>query len=649
MLQVANPMRNKTLLASLAAFALALVLSAVTALLLTSLLERRTQQALDRAFASASMPWVASRVDGLSAHLSGTAPSESQRIRALRVAGEIVDASRITETIEVPLAEGLVAPVFRLELMRNRDDLSVIGLVPARGDGGPVVEQLLEAMPDAAISDMLQTADHAVPQGWVPAVRYALQALTRFDVGRISVSSGRIEVEALVNSEPERAALETALRADAPVGQVLALSLVAPRPVVSPFLFRLDRETEGAFRVGACSADTEVAVQSITDALRAAGYQGRLNCPLALGAPSPRWGEAVSQGIAALGAVGAGSLVVSDASVTLIVPHDTAAPAFDGAVGRLQSGLPPAFVLTAQRADPPDTEAATGTGPVQVQAILSEDGRISITGQLPNERIRDAVSAFARARFGTESTQLGVRLVDGLPTGWAVRVLTGIEAVSELHHGAVTIQPDTLRVTGRSGNPDVIEQVTAVVLDALGADAALSLDVVYDEALDPVAQAPTPDRCEARIHEILAQDKITFDPGSTTINAAAGRIIDRIAEVFQECGELPFEVAGYTDSQGREETNAALSQARAASVISALLERRVLVSQLRAVGYGEANPIADNDTEEGREANRRIEFTLIRPEPAPEPYDPALEAELVIEAQDAAAETPRPRARPEQN
>ena len=77
-----------------------------------------------------------------------------------------------------------------------------------------------------------------------------------------------------------------------------------------------------------------------------------------------------------------------------------------------------------------------------------------------------------------------------------------------------------------------------------------------------------------------------------------------------DCEYVPMEVAGHTDSQGREIMNKELSQARADAVVNALLARRVLTSNMRAVGYGEEFPIADNDTEEGREANRRIEFTL---------------------------------------
>ncbi|MGB1024133.1 MAG: OmpA family protein, partial [Paracoccaceae bacterium] len=108
-----------------------------------------------------------------------------------------------------------------------------------------------------------------------------------------------------------------------------------------------------------------------------------------------------------------------------------------------------------------------------------------------------------------------------------------------------------------------------------------------------------------------AETKITFDPGSIEINESTGAILDRLAEILPDCRHVDMEIGGHTDSQGREEMNLTLSQARADAVLNGLLARRVLVSNLSARGYGEANPIADNDTEEGREQNRRIEFKLI--------------------------------------
>ena len=74
--------------------------------------------------------------------------------------------------------------------------------------------------------------------------------------------------------------------------------------------------------------------------------------------------------------------------------------------------------------------------------------------------------------------------------------------------------------------------------------------------------------------------------------------------------ELSLEIAGHTDSQGREEMNLQLSQSRATAVLIELQRRKVLTSNYVAKGYGEVQPIAGNDTEEGREINRRIEFKL---------------------------------------
>jgi len=90
--------------------------------------------------------------------------------------------------------------------------------------------------------------------------------------------------------------------------------------------------------------------------------------------------------------------------------------------------------------------------------------------------------------------------------------------------------------------------------------------------------------------------------------------MDAIAVILEQCGEVRLEIQGHTDSQGREEMNQNLSQARAQSVLNELRARRVITTSFAAQGYGESNPIADNGTEEGREQNRRITFHLIRPE-----------------------------------
>jgi OOP family OmpA-OmpF porin len=114
-----------------------------------------------------------------------------------------------------------------------------------------------------------------------------------------------------------------------------------------------------------------------------------------------------------------------------------------------------------------------------------------------------------------------------------------------------------------------------------------------------------------RINDVMKAKKLKFPPGSAEIEAGSAGDLNDLAAAFEDCQDFKMEVAGHTDSQGRDEMNLQLSEARAQSVIDALLARRVLTSQLVAKGYGETQPIGDNETEEGRESNRRIEIRLL--------------------------------------
>ena len=630
------------------AFVLAALLAVTAAYVAALGVERINRNAILAALTEAGITWAEPRANGLSVQLSGLAPNEAARIQALRVAAEASEAALVRDDITVAARQAVVAPVFRIEMMRNNDDLSLIGLVPAAYGDQVLIDRLQDISARFEVADMLQTANHAIPPGWENAIDFALQAVEIVPVAQFSVTAGRIEVHALVQSVEERTTLEQRLRALQPRDQVVILDLVAPRPLVSPYPFRF-RLGEGGGSLDACAADTEAAQERILTAARAAGARGRLSCQLALGAPSARWAVAVEQSLGALGAIGQGTLAISDVQVLLTVPHDVPQDQLDRAVGRLERQLPEVFTLSAERLPAPDDQTQQAELRPELRASLSAEGQVRINGRLPEPRIRAAVEGFARARFGQGAVQVETRLDPDLPPGWSVRALAALEALAELHSGDVTVQPDTLRIRGVSGNPDVGTQVSSILTAALGGAQGLSIDVRYDEALDPVAQAPTPENCEARIRQISTERKITFAPGSARLNEDSRQTLDQIAEVLQECGELPLEVAGHTDSQGRAQTNLALSQQRAEAVIDALLQRRVLVASMVARGYGAERPIADNATEAGREANRRIEFTLIRPEPEPAPRDPALEAELVFDGAPPpdGAILPRPRPAPQ--
>ena len=180
------------------------------------------------------------------------------------------------------------------------------------------------------------------------------------------------------------------------------------------------------------------------------------------------------------------------------------------------------------------------------------------------------------------------------------------------------VTPESIDIRGESGRQDARAEITRILTSKLPEGTAFDLDVVYSEALDPLAALPTPAECVEQINAAVAANKIRFAPSSTEIEDDALKTIDAISDLLRDCQTVQIEIGGHTDSQGREIMNEQLSQARADAVLNAIMERRVLTTNLTAKGYGETQPIADNGTEEGREANRRIEFRLVLPETADE-------------------------------
>lgn len=103
---------------------------------------------------------------------------------------------------------------------------------------------------------------------------------------------------------------------------------------------------------------------------------------------------------------------------------------------------------------------------------------------------------------------------------------------------------------------------------------------------------------------------IYFDTGSANLRDDSQQELDRLYDIMEKSG-LVIEIGGHTDNVGREETNESLSQARAESVMNYVINRGINAERIQAKGYGESEPIATNETEEGRQENRRVEIKVL--------------------------------------
>ncbi|WP_066107689.1 OmpA family protein [Salipiger sp. CCB-MM3] len=597
------------------AFVAAAALCVGTAFFSMQMIETASRQDVANALSRDGQDWAEVDVNGLQVFLIGTAPDEAARFRAMTVAGSVVDSARVIDQMLVADAEAIEAPRFSMEILRNDAGISVIGLVPTETDR----ERLLEVMSGMVsgpqqVSDLLEDADFPPPEGWRRAVDFAGRVLEELPRSKISVSAGRVHIKAMADSEAAKREIERDLRRRVPDGVDLSLDLSAPRPVITPFTLRFVMDSDG-IRFDACSVDTEEARTKILDAAKIAGFEGDAHCRTGLGVPSRRWGDATAMGIRALAELGGGSVTFSNADVALVAPEGTEQQLFDKVVGELDTELPQVFALHATL---PETPEAGDQGPPEFTATLSPQGAVQLRGRINSDLSRETADSLAKALFGSDKVYTAARVAEGLPNGWATRVLAGLEAMGELSNGSLRITPDLVRISGNTGNPDANAEISGLLAEKLGDGGEFEIDVTYLEKLDPQLAIPTPEECEAQIVEIIGDRKISFEPGSANLDASAKDIMDELAELLKICGDIPLEIQGHTDSQGRESMNEALSRDRAQSVLDALRNRRVLTSSYRVKGYGETMPIADNSTEEGREANRRIEFKLIPPEPTEE-------------------------------
>jgi len=121
----------------------------------------------------------------------------------------------------------------------------------------------------------------------------------------------------------------------------------------------------------------------------------------------------------------------------------------------------------------------------------------------------------------------------------------------------------------------------------------------------------TVDGCQAAFDELLGADSILFTTSKAAIRGSSLPLLDKLARVARDC-DVAVDIGGHTDSRGSAEFNNYLSLERARAVRNYLIANGVDAERVTAQGFGSTKPIADNNTVNGRQRNRRIEFRVLR-------------------------------------
>ena len=603
-------------------FSCAAALSYGAALLAVSNLEAQTYQSIQAAYASQNINWVESQINGLNLKLSGTAPNEAELFNALTLATKIINRSQIDNEMTVaalPLLEPL--PI-SLVMIATQETISMAGLLPEKFDKTELVMALKSRFEGRQVTNLLAVADQAVPDGWRSAQNFVLKALELMQNASITLTSSGLEIKATSTGPFEKERLIAALEAKKPDNLELSLELLTPRPALEAFEMRLIRKDSGTF-LTTCSAETEADAEHILVAASNIGAVVHEPCEIGLGAPTRDWSSVAATAIQAAKPLKFVSISLRDQIMVVKGSKKTEPKRFAQVLATIRAALPKGFSLTAELPEPttmigPDVKLDTGHH-FKFTTTLSPEGLVQMRGSVAGNLAYRTVKTYAQALFGLEKVYIAAFPDPQLGERWSTRTYLALDALAMLDRGMVTITQERFEISGATRHPDASLQVSELLRDALGPNADIEIDIAYIKPKHSAPVGPTPTECEARIAGILKAQKISFQPSSAEVEIEARQVIDQIATILKRCGPLNLEIGGHTDSQGREEMNQKLSQNRAQSVVNALLARRLSVATFSVVGYGETQPIADNGTEEGREANRRIEFRLSRPDTAGKP------------------------------
>lgn len=247
--------------------------------------------------------------------------------------------------------------------------------------------------------------------------------------------------------------------------------------------------------------------------------------------------------------------------------------------------------------------ALTGLLPAVVRAqgtvAVPAAKAVVVSGTVPDEATRQAVLTRMRALYGDQVVDQMSQGAVVAPPQWSAyvqKLLSG--SLKQVSHGRLSIQGNTVDIQGEVPNEAVRQQVVSEMAQALNPSYTVrnGLRVAVQE--------------QSVMDKTLANRIVEFEPGSAVLRPAALPVLDDMARAMAQLQGKRFEVIGHTDGLGARAANVALSQSRAQAVKTYLVAKGIAPGLISTLGMGPDQPVAPNDSDEGRARNRRIEFRV---------------------------------------
>jgi OmpA-OmpF porin, OOP family len=366
-------------------------------------------------------------------------------------------------------------------------------------------------------------------------------------------------------------------------------------PEAKPFVWSAERDVVRVTLGG--SAPLPSVRGRLADAARAAlgGVEVADQMALARGAP-PRFENAALLLVEQISKLKDGKISISDTGVTL----SGMARELGGreAIATSLKNLPEGFSVAANDVKAPPYIFQAYKDPVAVTLTLS--------GYVPDNNVHAAIAQAASRKFFNEKVVDNLKASIGAPSGFAAAVVPALAALSRLSTGTLVVSDREVKLSGDA----LYDAAAAQIRAGLGKEFPQGFQYKADISVKPASAPVDASVCQQLFSELLGKGNIRFEPARATIDPDSRGLLDRLVEIAMRCPNANIEVAGHTDADGQDAANLTLSEKRAQAVVDYLEKAGLPASRFTALGYGSTQPVADNNTDEGKAQNRRIEFLV---------------------------------------
>jgi OOP family OmpA-OmpF porin len=366
-------------------------------------------------------------------------------------------------------------------------------------------------------------------------------------------------------------------------------------PEAKPFVWSAERDVVRVTVAG--NAPLPASKGRLLEAARASlgGVEVVDQMNLSRGAP-PRFENAALLLLEQIGKLKDGKVTISDGKVSLSgMARDLGGRE---AIAAALKNLPEGFSVAANEIKAPPYIFQAYKDPVAVT--------LTLTGYVPDNNVHAAVAAAAGRKFFSEKVVDNLKASVGAPGGFVGAVVPALGALSRLSTGTLEVSDREVKLSGDALYDAAAGQIRA----GLGKDFPQGWQFKADISVKPAAAPVDATVCQQLFSDVLAKGKIRFESGRATIDPDSAGLLDRLVETALRCPTANIEIAGHTDADGENTFNQTLSEKRAQAVTDYLVRAGLPADRFTAVGYGSSQPVASNDTDEGKAQNRRIDFLV---------------------------------------